>query len=79
MHNGVAGPNLETKNRMRKRNKPLAILLLPALIFLFFMGWSLYWTGDKKNQKHIDRKEPKKGNITLIPAIFEETEQNIIE
>jgi hypothetical protein len=70
---------LAAKNRRRKRTNSLAILLLPALIFLFFMGWSIYWTGDKKDQKLADRKEPKKENVTLLPAIFEETEQIRIE
>ena len=79
LHNELAGTNLAAKNRRRKRTNSLAILLLPALIFLFFMGWSIYWTGDKKDQKLADRKEPKKENVTLLPAIFEETEQIRIE
>jgi hypothetical protein len=57
----------------------MALLLLPALIFIFFMGWSLYWTGSKRDQKHTKTKAPEKENVALLPAVFEETEQIIIE
>ncbi|MGO8807285.1 MAG: hypothetical protein ACLQO7_11915 [Candidatus Bathyarchaeia archaeon] len=70
---------MATKKLMRKRKNTLAILLLPALIFVFFMGWCMYWAGDKKDQKHLNRREPKKDNVTLLPAVFEETERTIVE
>jgi hypothetical protein len=70
---------LATKKSRRKRKNTLKILLLPALIFVFFMGWCMYWAGDKKDQKHLNRKVPNKDNVTLLPAIFEETERTIVE
>ncbi len=36
----------QIKNADRKRSNNMALLLLPALIFIFFMGWSTYWIGE---------------------------------
>lgn len=70
---------MSVKKSRRKRSNRMAFLLLPALIFIFFMGWSMYWTGSKKTQKHPKTKALEKENVTLLPAVFEETEQIIIE
>ncbi len=64
--------------KKRRRNNRMALLLLPALVFIFFMGWSMYWIGNKKKPEHEKRKAPKKDNVTLLPAILEETEQMIV-
>jgi len=70
---------LSIKKSRRKRSNAMALLLLPALIFIFFLGWSMYWTGNKKDQKHAKTKAPEKENVTLLPAVFEEPEQITIE
>jgi hypothetical protein len=49
------------------------IMLLPALIFIGFMGWCMYALD---NQKHTQKKlQNTKDNVTLVPIIFEEQEQ----
>jgi hypothetical protein len=35
---------------MRKPNKVALFLLIPIGIFLWFLGWSLYWIGSHKMQ-----------------------------
>ncbi|MGA2680358.1 MAG: hypothetical protein ABSF44_01000 [Candidatus Bathyarchaeia archaeon] len=61
--------------KKRKRKNTIALLLLPALIFIFFMGWSMYWIGDQKRPRRVNRKAPEKENVTFLPAVFEETKQ----
>ncbi|MGA3112026.1 MAG: hypothetical protein ABSE15_08345 [Candidatus Bathyarchaeia archaeon] len=60
------------KKRRRKRSNIIALLFLPALIFIFFIGWSQYWIGDQKRPQRKNRTTPKKDNVTLLPAVFEE-------
>jgi hypothetical protein len=71
-----------TEKRRRKRNH-LALLLLPALIFIFFMGWTTYWIGDTKRPKAAKQKaqkpKPKQDNITFLPAVLEETPKIVNE
>jgi hypothetical protein len=69
---------LTFKKRNRKRSNKMALLLLPALIFIFFMGWSMYWIGNQKKPELAKRTAPKKDNVTLLPAVLEETEQMIV-
>jgi hypothetical protein len=64
---------LAIKKRRRKRSNIIALLFLPALIFIFFMGWSQYWIGDQKRPKPNNRTAPKKENVTLLPTVLEET------
>jgi len=33
------------------RRRALSILLLPIVIFIFVIGWSLSWIGEKQNKK----------------------------
>ena len=33
---------------MRKRNRIALFLILPIVVFIWFIGWSLYWTGSRK-------------------------------
>jgi hypothetical protein len=33
---------------MRKRNKVTLFLMLPIAIFIWFVGWSLYWIGSRE-------------------------------
>ena len=46
---------------MRKRNRVTLFLMLPIVIFIWFIGWSLYWIGSRgkavKPRKIIDQKE----------------------
>ena len=53
----------------------MIIMLLPVIIFIFLMGWSMYWIGDQKRQDKIKRKPLKKDNITIMPIVYEETQE----
>ena len=33
---------------MRKRNKVVASLMLLVAVFIWFIGWGLYWAGSRK-------------------------------
>ncbi|MEM2108062.1 MAG: hypothetical protein QXL10_02110 [Candidatus Bathyarchaeia archaeon] len=56
-----------------KRSKALILLLLPALIFLWIIGWSLYWIGHQKEHRKIRQTEPQeKDHVQLMPVVFEE-------
>ena len=37
---------------MPRRNRLTVLLMLPIAVFLWFVGWSLYWTGLRKKQVH---------------------------
>ena len=60
----------------------MIIMLLPALIFIFLMGWCMYCIGDQKRPDKIQRKPIKKesgDNVTIMPIIYEETQEIINE
>jgi hypothetical protein len=55
----------------------MTLFLLPMLIFIFLMGWSMYWIGDQKRPKKRTKKTkrgtpPKEDNVTFMPIILEE-------
>jgi len=33
---------------MRRRNRITLFLVMPLVVFFWFLGWSLYWGGSKK-------------------------------
>ena len=33
---------------MHKRNRAVQLLLLPTILFMWIVGWSLYWIGPNK-------------------------------
>jgi hypothetical protein len=33
---------------MRKRSRVALLLVLPIAVFIWFIGWSLYWIGSKR-------------------------------
>jgi len=58
----------------RKRNRAIIVLLLPAIIFLWIVGWSLYWIGHQKEpRKAQPPSSPKEEDyVSLIPIVLEE-------
>ena len=45
---------------MRKRNKIIVFLMAPLVVFIWLVGWSLYWLGSRKAaslKKTLDRNE----------------------
>jgi len=62
---------LAAKKIRRKRSK-LLLLALPIIVFIFFMGWSMYWIGDQKRPKAKTRKAAKDDGVTFLPVVPEE-------
>jgi hypothetical protein len=58
-------------------------MLLPALIFILIMGWCMYMIGDQKRPDKIQRKPLKKDNVrdnvTIMPIVYEETQEIVNE
>ena len=68
---------MKAKKGRLKRNNIMTLLLLPVVIFIFLLGWSMYWIGDqkrpkKRTEKTKREKPPKKDNVTFMPIILEE-------
>jgi len=57
----------------------MIIMLLPTILFIFLIGWCMYFIGDQKRPDKIQRKPPKKDNVTIMPIIYEETQEIINE
>jgi flagellar basal body-associated protein FliL len=70
---------LVTIKSKRKRSKAMMIILLPVLIFMFVIGWCMYWMGSQKRTGKTQRKPPEKDNVTIMPIIFEETQEVVNE
>jgi hypothetical protein len=48
------------------RRKTLILLLFPAILFLWMIGWSLYWIGDNQTtDKQNHKKQPIKIQVAL--------------
>ncbi len=58
----------------RKRNKAIIVLLLPAIIFVWIVGWSLYWIGHQKESRKAQPSSPSKEEdyVSLIPIFLED-------
>jgi len=55
------------------RRKTLILLLLPALLFLWIVGWTMYWTGNQQTtSKQAHKKERK--NVEIISNLLYEQE-----
>jgi hypothetical protein len=55
------------------RRRTLILLLLPALLFLWIVGWTMYWTGDQQTtSKQAYKKERK--DVEIIPNLLYEQE-----
>jgi cellulose synthase/poly-beta-1,6-N-acetylglucosamine synthase-like glycosyltransferase len=72
---------LGTQKGKRERSKAMTIMLLPMLFVIFFIGWVMYWMGDKRKSDRITQKSPKEArqprqeNVTFTPIVFEEPEE----
>ena len=71
------GAVLRVTKQKRKRNRLVVALLLPALVLVWLVGWSMYWLGHQREDKNRTKPAPKKDNVTLIPAVALEEAQEI--
>ncbi len=59
----------------RKRNRALAILLLPALVFIGFIGWLLYSIEPNRKKSNIRQHNApqmaKEDGVTFVPTLPE--------
>ena len=56
---------------MRIRNKLALFIALPAVVFLWFFGWSLYWIGSMKQiAASVERKRQR--DLILSMLVLEE-------
>lgn len=62
----------EKQKRKRKTNQLAKIPLLPLLIIMFIIGWSLYCTGDRKKKEKTQHKIILDNNVTFLPVILDE-------
>ena len=68
------GVVLKILREKRRRNKAIVVLLLPAIIFLWIIGWSLYWIGHQKEPRKVQPSSHAKeeDHVSLIPMVLEE-------
>ena len=57
----------------------MVIMLLPAILSIFLIGWSMYSIGNQKRPDKIQRKPLKKDNVTIMPIVYEETQEIVNE
>jgi hypothetical protein len=55
---------------MRKRNRVALFLLMPTVVFMWFIGWSLYWIGSREDAK--PRKTSDQNELTFTVQMPEE-------
>jgi len=68
---------LRISKQTRKRNRLVVALLLPALVLVWLVGWSMYWLGHQREDKKRTKPAPKKDNVTLVPAVALEEAQEV--
>jgi hypothetical protein len=72
-----SGAVLRVTKQTRKRNRLVVALLLPALVLVWLVGWSMYWLGHQREDKKRTEPAPEKDNVTLIPAVVLEEPQEL--
>ena len=73
----VEGGVLRFQTPKRTRNRALTILLLPAVVFLFVVGWGFYWIGHQQKTTGKTRPASQKDNVSLTAAVEIEEPQEI--
>jgi len=50
--------------------------MLPAVVFLFVVGWAFYWIGNQQKRPQKTQPASQKENVTLVAALeIEEPEE----
>ena len=65
----MQGVVLRVTKQKRKRSRLVVALLLPALVLVWLVGWSMYWLGHQRKDKKRNKPAPKEDNVRLVPAI----------
>jgi len=53
------------------RNRVVVIMLLPIIIFLWIIGWSLFWIGSQNNPQKTQNKT-ERDRISMAIVMYEE-------
>ena len=64
----MQGAVLRFKKPRRRRNRIVAALMLPALAFIWLVGWSLCWIGGQRDVRSEMRPRQRGAGVALIPA-----------
>jgi len=52
-------------------------MLLPAILFIFLIGWCMYCIGNQERPDKKQHKPLKEENVTIMPILYEETQEII--
>ena len=63
---------MKSQKNTRKRRKAFTLILLPAVVFIWLIGWSLYWIGLKRKTAEKE-SAPKKYHVTMLVIPDEQT------
>jgi hypothetical protein len=55
---------------MRKRNRVAMFLLMPIIVFMWSIGWSLYWIDSREDAK--PRKTSSQNELSFTMQVSEE-------
>jgi len=64
----MQGAVLRFKKQGRRRNRIVAALMLPALAFIWLVGWSLCWIGGQRDARSEGQPRQRGAGVALIPA-----------
>ncbi|MCW4008070.1 MAG: hypothetical protein NWF09_05205 [Candidatus Bathyarchaeota archaeon] len=56
----------------RKRSRAIILLLLPAVVFIWIIGWGLYWIGHQREHQTMKQSESQEEHVHLMPIVLEE-------
>ncbi|HYA77134.1 MAG TPA: hypothetical protein VEF91_00290 [Verrucomicrobiae bacterium] len=63
--------------RKHKRSNYSITMLLPAILFIFLIGWCMYCIGNQERPDKKQHKPLKEENVTIMPILYEETQEII--
>ena len=75
----IQGEVLRVKTLKRRRNRLIVALLMPAVIFLWVVGWSLYWIGHQRDDKPVKHAKASQDSVRLDAVVFEDQPEIIVQ
>jgi hypothetical protein len=72
-HKGVLGVSAALSRMTHKRNRVVAVIMLPIAIFLWVIGWCLFWAGSQRNSHRI-RATDNEDFVSITTALPEKQE-----
>lgn len=75
----MQGAVLRVRTQKPRRNRLLVAILLPAVVFLWIIGWSLYWIGHHRDNRKAERAKPSQENIDLEAILFDDQPEILVQ